>query len=63
MITVKIELASGPRGESAVTKREMQKNIDALERAAASSQTTARDLVLLTDTVSILRGIQKQLTP
>ena len=60
-MTVKItlELAAGPRGIRRVTKYEVQCNIDALERAA--DKANAVDMVLLLDTASILRAIQKQL--
>ena len=42
------------------TKSDIQKNIDALKRAIGA-ETTAMDTILISDTISILYGIQKKL--
>jgi len=55
---LQIELCAGPnRGEP--TRRDMQKNIDAIDRVI--EKTNGVDSTLLIDTKSILEAIQKQL--
>ena len=56
---VTIELLAGPH-HTKPTKSDVQKNIDALERAIAGKPLCS-DWVLLTDTLSILQGIQDRL--
>lgn len=56
---VTIDLA-GPNYKEP-TKRDMERNIQALDRAIAGEQYN-NDFILLTDTRSILVGIQKKLS-
>ena len=56
---VTIELVAGPRGHSP-TKADMEKNIEALQRAIDGNPRCS-DFILLSDTKSILVGIQKLL--
>ncbi|MCK5603313.1 hypothetical protein KAR91_15625 [Candidatus Pacearchaeota archaeon] len=55
-----IELSAGPRGQKSVTKNEIQKNIDALQRAVDGKMMCSDDLSIM-DTISILEGIQNKL--
>lgn len=57
---VTIDLCAGPTSFRKPTKHDIQKNIDALERAI-KGKPLACDMVLLMDTKSILQGIQNQL--
>lgn len=57
---VTIELYSGPTHCYKVTKQEIQKNIDALQRAI-DGKPMVKDFVLLLDTKSILEGIKTKL--
>jgi hypothetical protein len=59
-VKITLELLSGPNGNDRPTKREIQKNIDALQRSI-DGKPQVRDHLLLSDTMSILAGIQKQL--
>jgi len=54
-----IEIRHGPNHDYYVSKAEIQKNIDALERAA--DKANAPDSMLIMDTISILQGIQREL--
>ena len=56
---VKIELLAGPN-KNQPTKRDMNKNIEALERAI-NGKPQARDFMLLTDTKSIMDAIRDKL--
>lgn len=55
-----IELMCGPNHNYLVTKEQIQKNIDALDRAIKNNK-IIKDDVLLMDTKSILKGIQEKL--
>lgn len=56
LVTIEIKSKKGtPK------KQDIQKNIDALERVLISNTTSAHDTVLILDTLSILKGIQKKL--
>jgi len=55
-----IELRAGPCYRTVVRKEDIQKNIDALDRASVTA--SVADTVLLLDTISILRFIQGQIT-
>lgn len=55
-----IELKAGQNHRDKVTKRDMQNNIDALQRAIEGNP-LANDFVLLLDTQSILEGIKAKL--
>ena len=57
-ITIELRAGNTPFGKP--TKAEIQKNIEALERAI-DGKPQSRDFILLLDTKSILEGIQKQL--
>jgi len=57
---VKIDLCAGPNHWHKVTKQEIQKNIDALQRAI-DGKPLASDFVLHMDTKSILEGIKTKL--
>lgn len=57
---VSIELCTGPNHDEHVTKKDVQKNIDALQRAV-DDEPLAHDFVLLLDTMYIMKGIQKRL--
>jgi len=57
---VTIELYAGPRHRDKVTKQDIQKNIDALQRAM-DGKLLALDFMLLLDTKSILKGIKANL--
>ena len=59
-MNVNIEIRTGPHGEERVKKRDIQKNIDAIDRAI-SGNLEAADFISLADTNSILRGIQVKL--
>lgn len=56
---VRIELKNGPRASDFVDKVDIQRNIEALQRAAKIMPTA--DMILIQDTVSIMRSIQLQL--
>lgn len=58
---VQVLLRKGPDGSEAVTKSDMQKNINSLVRAIKGEELTPHDLISLNDTKSILEGIQKNL--
>ena len=55
-----IKLYSGPDHSHKITKQEIQKNIDALQRAI-DGKSVAIDFVLLIDTMSILEAIKAEL--
>jgi len=55
---VEVEIRSGNDHDEIVTVKDIQKNIDALERAI-DGKTLCSDFVLLSDTKSILLGIQR----
>jgi len=57
---VTIEISAGPYRDYRVTKADIQKNIDALDRAI-DGKPQANDFTLLMDTQTILEGIQQQL--
>lgn len=57
---ITIKLKAGPNHKDAVTKADIQTNIDVLQRAI-DGELLARDFVLLVDTQSILEAIRKQL--
>jgi hypothetical protein len=57
---VSIELCTGPNLDEHVTKKDVQKNIDALQRAV-DGEPLSHDFVLLLDTMYIIKGIQKRL--
>ena len=57
---ITIELASGPNGNKTVTKSEIQKNIDVLDRAIQGRMKCSDDQSL-SDTKSIIEGIQENL--
>lgn len=56
---VTIELKNGPHRSDSVDKVDVQRNIDALERAAKI--VSAADMILIHDTTSIMRAIQAAL--
>lgn len=56
---ITIELLAGPQGSNP-TKADMEKNINALQRAI-DGKPRCSDFILLNDTKSILEGIQKLL--
>ena len=56
LITIEIST----KNKRVPTKSDIQKNIDALKRAIGA-ETTAMDTILISDTISILCGIQKKL--
>ncbi len=58
---VKIEILTGRGKAFMVTKADVQKNIDALERTIQGNPKLACDDALLIDTKSILEGIQREL--
>lgn len=64
MTEVKIELRCGPgkypHTRLQVYQEDIDKNIAAIDRAI-DGMTTAKDVVLLNDTKSILEGIKRQL--
>lgn len=60
MASVTIELQTGYQSRR-VTRADIQKNIDALQRASDGEPPLGPDSVLLLDTMSILKGIQHQL--
>ena len=55
---IRIKLRAGPEGQYQVTKREIQKNIDALERAIKGKMNCS-DTISLMDTKTILRRCSK----
>lgn len=57
---ITINLKTGPNHKEEVTKQDIQKNIDALQRAI-DGKPLAFDFVLLSDTKSILEGIAAKL--
>lgn len=57
---VTIDIATGPKSSPIVTKQDIQKNIDALQRTI-SGKVAFSDITLLLDTKSILIGIQQAL--
>jgi hypothetical protein len=57
---ITIELRYGLYHSESVAKGDIQKNIDAIERAIAGRETVIDDM-LLEDTKSILVGIQEKL--
>lgn len=57
---VTIELKAGRAHDERVTKKQIQKNIDALQRAI-DGKSLASDFVSLHDTKSILEGIKAKL--
>jgi hypothetical protein len=59
-MTVTIEIRQGRYHDPEVYKEDMQKNIDALNRAIKGTPLCADDILLL-DTLSIIEGIQKKL--
>jgi hypothetical protein len=58
---ITIEVVAGPRGLDP-TAEDVQKNIDALERAIDLKSLSCNDIIRLRDTVSIMEGIQKKLS-
>lgn len=56
---VTIEIFTGPNHKEP-TKRDMERNIQALDRAISGNQ-QCNDFILMMDTKSILIGIQKKL--
>lgn len=59
-INVELDLRAGPNNREHVTKKDLDKNIWALEEAAAG-RCSAKTMVLLMDTLSILEQIKNQL--
>jgi len=59
-VIVEIEIRTGPAHREQVFKRDIQKNIDALNRAI-EGKLLSGDFVLLIDTRSILEGVQNKL--
>jgi len=59
-VRVEIEIRTGPAHREQVFKRDIQKNIDALNRAI-EGKLLSGDFVLLIDTRSILEGVQNKL--
>lgn len=59
---VTIEISTGQNHSRYVTPADIQKNIDALQRAFDRTPKVEGSILLL-DTMSILRGIQRQLEP
>lgn len=57
---VTIDLRAGPSHLERVTKRQIEKNIDALQRAI-DGKSLASDFVLLQDTKSVLEAIKAKL--
>jgi len=57
---VVIELRTGPYHNKSVTKEDIQRNIDVLEKVISEPR-TALDTILLLDTKSILDMIQQKL--
>ena len=60
MNVVKLELRAGPRGGKYVTKADMARNIEALQKAIDGKMSGA-DHILLIDTKNILEAIKAQL--
>ena len=56
---MKFDLEIQRTSEYGITKKDMQDSIDSLNRLIDGKHTTA-DLVICTDIISILRGIQSQ---
>lgn len=54
-----LDLKTGAKHFNVVSKKNVQANIDALERCIKNRK-VASDDVLLADTISILKGIQEQ---
>jgi hypothetical protein len=57
---VEVQLLAGPDGHEP-TKYDVQKNIDALERVVKRMKKNDKDRIHIRDTISVLRGIQKDL--
>jgi hypothetical protein len=55
-----IELQTGPNHSDIVEPGDVDKNIEALERAL-NGQMQGRDFILIQDTISILKAIKKAL--
>ncbi len=62
MTKIVIELKTGPQHNVYVTQKDIQRNIDAVQRAS-DGKGLAGDFIILTDTISILEGIKSQLPP
>lgn len=58
---ITINLLAGPDHREIVTEHDVQRNIEALQRAI-DGKSLAADFVLLMDTKSILEGIKAKLT-
>jgi len=57
---VTIHLRAGPHYREEILKSDVQKNIDAIDRAIKNKK-IVKDDVLLFDVISVLRAIQHQL--
>lgn len=57
---VRIAIATGPNHNSVVTKKDIDKNIQALERAISNKKVGADDALII-DTISILESIKSEL--
>ena len=57
---VTVELRTGPHHNPHVTKKDIEGNIEALQRLMDRKERCS-DSTLVLDTISILRGIQNQL--
>ena len=60
MAQVTIDIRSGPLHDHAVSRADVQKNIAALQRVV-KGQRSARDDILIIDTIGILKAIKDQL--
>jgi len=60
MMKVTIELFTGPNHSKDITEEDIQKNIDAVDRAINNKKAACDDILLL-DTKTILIGIQQKL--
>ena len=58
---VEVEIRQGPQHDARVTQQDIQRNIDALRRAASLPGLSGLDYVLVLDSMSILQGIQTKL--
>jgi len=57
---VTLDLYNGPDHSKIVTKKDIQKTIDSINRAIKNKKTAVDDAILI-DTISIFEGVQTQL--
>lgn len=61
MAKITFNIATGPNHSPSVSKQDMDKNIEALQKVIDGKPLSSVDTTLLMDTQSILTGIREQL--